>query len=124
MIKKKFLIVEDENSLSEIILKMLEAFEYEGKVARNATEAVRLLENTHYDAIILDLTLPDMNGIDLYRKIIKMDSKYRKRIIFTSGFETSKELDKLIKENELHFLSKPFTIDQFISVIDELMKNI
>jgi len=65
-----------------------------------------------------------LNGIDLYRKIIKMDSKYRKRIIFTSGFETSKELDKLIKENELHFLSKPFTIDQFISVIDELMKNI
>jgi DNA-binding NtrC family response regulator len=122
MNKQRILIVEDETSLSDIILHMLEFFGHEGITANNGITALKIIDKEAFDCIIMDLTLPDFSGIELYKKFIRKNPAYRERIIFTSGHSITNELSDLIKKDHLSFLPKPFTVDQFQSMIGTVLK--
>jgi DNA-binding NtrC family response regulator len=122
MTKGRVLIIEDESSLSEILLRMLEFFDFEGLIANTGEDALKIIDMESIDFIILDLTLPDYTGIELYQKIVEKKSPLRQRIIFTSGHRANNELEDLMTENKLSFLPKPFTVDQLKSVIDKFIE--
>jgi response regulator of citrate/malate metabolism len=117
---KNFLIVEDEPDLSAIILNMVEYFGKKGQIAENASKALNSIKHHKFDFFILDLTLPDKNGIQLYNEIIKQNPDCRGKVIFTSGLNISKELQKIIEEDGAMFLAKPFTVDKFESLLKEI----
>lgn len=120
--KQRVLIIEDEPSLSEIVLRMLEFFGYSGTIAKTGKEALEIFEKQVFDCIIMDLSLPDFSGLQLFKKLTGKNPIFRKKVIFTSGNSTTGELTEIIKKNKLSFLPKPFTVDQFKTVIGHYLR--
>ncbi len=115
---KRILIVEDEAPLAGIMVNMLEYFNFQGEVAVNGEEALDKIKSGEFAYLIIDLSLPDLNGMELYRQIIKRHPDYRGKVAFTSGFNVTDELKKLLEKDELAFLPKPFSIDKFKEVME------
>lgn len=118
MEKKRVLVVEDEPALSSIVSNMLEAFGWESTVAGSAKEAKSQMAKESFRFIIIDLTLPDMPGTDLYKEIVKTYPEYRGQVILTSGFTLTEETEQLLEKDKLAFLSKPYSLDKFKKVIE------
>lgn len=65
----RLLVVEDHAPLRELVQLHLECYRFVVDVAATGTQALTLLKQTHYDALILDLGLPDMDGIQLLQQL-------------------------------------------------------
>jgi CheY-like chemotaxis protein len=71
--KRRLLVADDEENLREFYRLELEEEGYRVETAANAVEVLKKLEARKYDAIILDIQMPGMPGIDLLQKIITRD---------------------------------------------------
>jgi DNA-binding NtrC family response regulator len=120
-VKKQVLIIEDEPDLSAVFVNLLEVFGFTGLVANSAQQALNVLTHRQFDLFIIDLTLPDRPGVDLYKEIIIIHPEYRGRVIFTSGFNVSDELNQIMKRDGASFLAKPFSMDKLKKVLDRWM---
>ncbi|UCF63238.1 MAG: response regulator [bacterium] len=117
--KKKVLIVEDEPDLSVVFVNLLSVFGVQSQVAENAGSAKNSIINEKFDFVIIDLTLPDMSGIDLYKEMISAHPEYRGNVIFTSGMNMTTELGEIMKEDDISFLAKPFSIEKLKKTLDK-----
>ena len=68
-IREKILVVEDEKSISHFISTILNSNGYEAMQARSGTEALSMISSHCPDLIILDLGLPDMDGLEILRQL-------------------------------------------------------
>ena len=71
----KLLIVEDEENLRDLYAEDLEESGYEVTKASNGKEAINLVRNGSFDLIIMDIRMPEMDGIETLGKIITMERK-------------------------------------------------
>jgi len=92
---KKILIVDDENDIAELMNIRLSSMGYDVISAENGTDAFALLEKTVPDLLLLDLTLPDMDGLEIARKL-KSQEKFSKMpiILFTASPDRVKNISK------------------------------
>ena len=95
---KKILIIDDEEIIRKSILSLTKNDSIDTTAVDNGTEALKLLDENNYDAVILDLGLNDMSGFDILEKIRK-DKKIAKIpvIIYTGKELNKKEEEKLQK---------------------------
>lgn len=92
--KKKILIIEDYNNIVEILTMRLSAMGYAVISAKDGQEGLTLARKEKPDLIVLDVTLPKMNGYKISR-LLKFDSKYKDiPIIMLTARET--KLDEQI----------------------------
>ena len=92
--KKKILIIEDYNNIVEILTMRLSAMGYAVISAKDGQEGLTLARKEKPDLIVLDITLPKMNGYKISR-LLKFDSKYKDiPIIMLTARET--KLDEQI----------------------------
>jgi len=119
--KKQVLIIEDEPDLSAVFVNLLEVFGFAGSVADTAQLALATLTHRQFDLFIIDLTLPDRPGIDLYKEIITIYPEYKGKVIFTSGFNVSDDLNQIMKRDGASFLAKPFSMEKLKKVLDRWM---
>jgi two-component system response regulator (stage 0 sporulation protein F) len=71
----KILVVEDEQHQRELYAMELQDEGYEVEQASNGKEAVEMVKNTKYDLVILDIRMPEMDGIEALGKILSRDKK-------------------------------------------------
>jgi CheY-like chemotaxis protein len=103
------LLVDDEADVREVVQEILEAAGYRVITARNGREALEVFEarRRHVDCVLLDLTMPQMDGVEAYRELRRLDPELR--ILLTSGY-ASPDVDPRIAALEAcRFLAKPFT---------------
>ncbi len=115
--EKLVLVVEDEETLSGLFLNMLEAFNLTGYSASSGEVALELLKERQYEFLIVDLTLPKISGLDLYKEIVAAKPEYRGKVVFTSGYNVNDELETLMASDNIAFLHKPFSLKDFQSVL-------
>jgi DNA-binding response OmpR family regulator len=113
------LLIEDDDKIRELYAKIFEMRGYRVIQAVSGEDAVQKFME-HQDEInllITDVMMPNKNGRETVEEIrkVKMDVK----VIFTSGFNT--ELNKMLKEEELHYLQKPFLPQDLLRKIAELL---
>lgn len=112
MYKPKILIVEDDPAITSLLRTTLDMQEYQYHTAKNGAGA--LLEAVSYnaDVIILDLGLPDMDGVDIIHKIRTWSSV---PIIVVSA--RSEDADKVgaLDAGADDYLTKPFSIDELLA---------
>jgi len=118
MPEKRVLIVEDEPDLSAVFANLLEIFGFQSVTADNAETAQNTISRSNFDFMIIDLTLPDRSGIDLYRDIVSRYPQYKGNAIFTSGFNVSDHLTEIMENDGAAFLAKPFTMDKLKKILD------
>jgi DNA-binding NtrC family response regulator len=117
--KKKVLIVEDEPDLAAVIANLLDVFGFGSRIADNGEIALNIVSSETFDLFIIDLTLPDVSGIDLYRDIVSHQPAYRGNAIFTSGMSISDDLNQIMEEDNTSFLAKPFSMDKLKKVLEK-----
>lgn len=113
----KILIVDDDNTLRESMVSILENEGYIVDVAKSGKEAEAKIHNNIYNLIILDIRLPDTNGIDLLAKINKQSTRAKK--IMLTGYPDTETAIKSVNEKADAYLVKPFDPEKLLEVISD-----
>lgn len=120
--KKRVLIVEDEDMITELIKVVLEQEDNTVEIAKNGREALEKIRTTHYDVIVSDVKMPEINGIQFYDEIRENNPGLIRNILFITG-DPSFETMEFLNQIDNPFLVKPFKIEKFMSCISELMAH-
>jgi two-component system, OmpR family, phosphate regulon response regulator PhoB len=114
---KHILIVEDNPALVELLTTLLKVYDHASH-ARSGQEALKQIEQQTPDIILLDLTLPDMTGLELAR-IIRRNKKTKSTPILAMSGHPS---DKACLEAGCNdFIRKPFTMDDLLHQLARLI---
>lgn len=115
------LIVEDELRLAEIIQKQLQESGFDADIASDGYVGKRMVENKEYDLIVLDISLPLMNGYELCKEIRKKNSKIP--IIMLTALGTPE--NKLIgfEAGADDYVLKPFDYRELLARINVFLKR-
>lgn len=120
--KKRVLVVDDDPAIVEMLVELLERDgRFEVQTATTGFDAGLRTKEFHPDVIVLDYMLPDINGNRVIRSI-RADATMRDvRIIIVSGVVSRDEVQSLLDCGADDFLQKPFSIEQLVRRITELV---
>ena len=118
-LKKKILFVDDETKILKSYNRMLRKMPWQVLTASSGKKALELLDKEEIDIIITDIKMPNMHGIDLIKKIRKIDANIP--IVICSGYHGMKEDDNMRFYNIAAFLEKPLKADILENKIKELL---
>lgn len=117
----KILIIEDEPSLRELIQRSLEKERYVVEAAADFQSGLRKIEDYDYDCVLLDIMLPDGNGLNLLEQLKKM--RKRENVIIISSKDS---LDDKVLGLELgadDYLPKPFHLAELNARIKSVIRR-
>ncbi|MGE0090695.1 MAG: response regulator transcription factor [Bacteroidales bacterium] len=117
----RILIVEDEKGLATEIKEFLAKEEYNCDLAFTGSQASEMIAINPYDFILLDIGLPDYNGLDLIKEAKKLNSEAYFIVITARG-----ELEDKIKGFDLgadDYLAKPFSLLELLSRIQAITRR-
>ena len=118
--RKRLLIVEDEPTLARAFQRMLRST-HEVAVALSGREALEILTAAKpYDAILCDLLMPEMTGMDLHEEITRRFPGMEKRIIFMTGGAFTQRARDFLNEVANPYLSKPFDLQRLSAALEQL----
>ena len=120
---RRLLIVDDEPGIRDVLQEVLAASGYSVDTASNGAEAVDRIKSGHYDAIISDLCMPEMDGEKLYETVRDADPHLAKRIIFVTGDTVSPKSRNFLDTSGNRWLSKPFNVSDVEEVVATLLKQ-
>jgi two-component system chemotaxis response regulator CheY len=115
----KILIVDDAEFLRVRISKMLVGDGYEVEEAENGLKAIEKFQAIHPDLVLMDITMPEMDGLTALKHIRGLDPK-AKVIMLTALGQESVVLEA-IKSGARDFVVKPFERDRVLSAISKLL---
>ena len=116
----KVLLVDDEEEFLKTLTSRLELRGLKVTGATRGAEAVQLADKQNFDAIVIDLAMPGMDGLETLKRIKK--NHPNAEIIMLSGQGTVKTSIEAMKLGAEDFLEKPVDIQELLTKIDE-MKN-
>src|SRR5271168_2379415 len=116
------LIVDDEAEIRESLESILREEEYLVTTAATATEALELLRDAAYDVVLLDIWLPDRDGLDALTEIRQMESANVPEVIIISGHGTIEAAVRATKLGAYDFLEKPLSLERTLIVLKNAMK--
>ncbi len=116
----KLILIEDDAGVREYFKSVVNRMGYDLDVAENGPEGLKLIERVKADVIMTDLSMPgEPNGMALVRKIREM--RPDTPVIVVSGFPTRERLEECKTLGIDDFLTKPFEMTFFNSVIERLL---
>lgn len=118
---EKVLLIDDEEDFVTILSERLTNREMEVDVSTSAKEGFRKALDSNFDAIILDLKMPEMDGIEVLKKI--MEAKPEMQVIILSGNATLEKGIKAVKLGAVEVMEKPVKIDQLVDKIKTAQGN-
>ena len=114
-------LIEDEQKVAAFICKGLEEQGYTIKTAADGSSAQKLLQQEQFDLLIMDVMLPDTNGIELCRKIRETDSNTP--ILILTALNQVHDKVSGLKAGADDFLVKPFHFSELLARIEALQRR-
>ena len=108
------LIVDDDDAVRGILLDLL-SDRYQCNTASTAEEAFQYLEIETYDAVLTDISMPGLTGIELMKRVQLKDLDTP--VILISGKNDEQDSEALIKLGAFAYLSKPFSLDEIEYIV-------
>lgn len=118
---KKVLVVEDDPNISELIQIHLKDLEYQIQIQNNGRLAFEEANSNTFDLIILDIMLPEMDGIAICQRLRALNN-YTPILMITAKAE---EIDKIIglESGADDYITKPFKIREFIARVKAIIRR-
>ena len=113
--KKRILIVDDEEIVVRSCLRILSGDEFNVDVARNGLEALVMVDEQDYDMLILDIMMPKMNGIEVLQRVKETHPDID--VIMITGLNEIDTAVKAMKLGAFDYLPKPFDPEEFELVV-------
>jgi len=116
----RILLAEDDTSMREYLQRALQRVGYEVEAVGCGTEAMPLLEAQHFDLLLTDIVMPEMDGIELAQKASALDPAIR--VMFITGF-AAVALQGGRTAPEAKLLSKPFHLKDLVMEVDRMFQT-
>ena len=118
--KGKVLIIEDDGAILSLMRRVLEANSYETVIAQNGREAISLLASHCPDVVILDLGLPDMDGMDV---LTQLRSWSQMPVVVVSARTDEKEKVRALDAGADDYVTKPFGTSELLARIRTAIRH-
>ena len=116
----KLLLVEDDEAILEGLVFCLKKEGFLVKGLTNAYQALELIKNENFDLLVLDINLPDMNGLKLYRQI--KENKDNPTIFLTAN-DSELSIVEALDSGADDYITKPFKTRELISRIHSVLRR-
>jgi len=117
----KILIVEDEPKVASFIKKGLEENNYDAEIAYDGLSAEKLVQQNRYDLFILDIIIPGINGLDLCKKLKKLNSNIP--VLMLTALSTTDDKINGFEAGANDYLLKPFEFRELLARVKVLLKK-
>lgn len=117
----KILLVDDEEELVTAMVERLEMRGIEADGITNGSEAIKKIEENVYDAAILDIKMPGLDGHDIMKHIKKINPDMP--VILLTGHESVEEDEKMLVASSCCCLIKPVSIETLIENLESCIKG-
>ncbi|HEY3863186.1 MAG TPA: hybrid sensor histidine kinase/response regulator [Verrucomicrobiae bacterium] len=120
---QKILVVDDEEDIIGLTVRILEHLGYRVQTASDGEAALRQLAKERFDLVISDWKMPGLGGEELYERLLKADPASAKRIMFMTGDILSDKMQKYLSAHGKLCIAKPFSVAQLQRVIGEMLQS-
>jgi len=117
----QILVIDDDKAMRDACYQILSRQGYQVELAASARQGLTLLERSSFDAILLDLVMPDQDGLEALKKIKTLDPEVE--VIIITGYGTIQSAVESIKAGAFHFLSKPFVPDDLRNLVNRALEK-
>ena len=115
---KTILVIDDEPMIRFLLKEAISDWEYEFVEATRAQQGIEILKNQKVDLILLDIQLPQMNGLEAIQKIREIN-KYVP-VFMINAFHNLKDVVDMLEVKVQDFIAKPFNLDE----LEEKIKRV
>ena len=116
------MVVDDEYEISELLIEVFSQ-KFHTLKALNGREALEKLRRQKVDLIISDLKMPEMNGMELYERLLVEFPEYEKKVVFTTGIVSDIETINFLRKYNLPYLKKPFKMKELFEVVNSVLEG-
>ena len=120
---KKILIVEDNEKNMKLVRDILRHQGHATLEAVNGLDGVRLAEQEHPDLVLMDIQLPDIDGIEALGRIRKDTSLDAIPVLAVSASVMPDDQQKIISSGFDAFITKPINLKQFVETVQRFLQN-
>jgi two-component system, OmpR family, response regulator len=114
------LLIDDNKEITEMISFFLDSQDISCRVANNGREGLLKIKNEKYDVILLDLTMPEFSGWDIFNNLLRENLLFKNNIIlFTASYISDDDIQKMIDKGAKGIIKKPISIDKIIETIEK-----
>jgi DNA-binding NtrC family response regulator len=115
------LVVDDKDSVRRMLADTLVSKGHQVEVARNGNSAVEKAKGNHFDLVLTDLKLPEMDGLEVLNAVKESDPETT--VIVMTAYGTIETAVSAMKLGAFDFLTKPFDPDHLTVLIDRALEN-
>ncbi|MCD4785051.1 MAG: response regulator [Candidatus Eremiobacteraeota bacterium] len=112
------LIIEDEEQIRKEIRRIVSAPGIHVDEAEDGSSAIMKINNNRYDLVILDLVLPNVDGMDVLREIRDNEEMSELPVVILSSKNKDEDVFEGYRNKTNYYITKPFTEDQLIKGIE------
>jgi two-component system cell cycle response regulator DivK len=118
----RILLVEDNPLNRELMTDLLEMSGYQVESASDGEEALRLAASAQHDLILLDLTLPGIDGLTVARELNADPVLARVPVVVVSGHACKADEEKALRMGCRGYISKPIEMNDFLARVEAFLK--
>ncbi len=113
----RLLLAEDNIVNQKVALRMLRKLGYHADVAANGLEVLRALERQAYDIILMDVQMPEMDGLEAARAIRQLPQERQPKIIAITAYALEGDREKCLEAGMDDYINKPVKMDELAEVL-------
>ncbi len=117
---KKILIVEDEKNLGLTLKEFLSSEGHNCSWAQTGEEAITLFKSQYPQVVLMDIGLPDTNGIELSKRLRELDNNFI--LLFLSAQNDPETKVKALESSGMDYITKPFALKELMLRLDRIFK--
>ena len=120
----KILVIDDSQDITDLLEKVLSSIGHDVTSTDNGRDGLELARNHQFDAIFLDIAMPDFSGLD-FIDALEQDGKLKANriVLFTASSISDDEVAGLVKRGVHSCIRKPMQIERLFEKIDELNRE-
>jgi len=111
----KILVADDEESVRETLVTYLETEGYDLRTADSGVTALKVIEEFKPQVVLLDIRMPDMDGLQCLRSIMKLTPGIA--VVVMSGFASEQIARKSLEIGAFEYINKPISFEHLIKVL-------
>jgi PAS domain S-box-containing protein len=120
-LKRKFiLVVDDSPETTEMLAKLLELEGAFVDSARSGNEALEIAGRKNFDLVISDISMPEMDGYQLLRKLRELPDMADVPAVALTGYGRSNDIERALEEGFAEHLTKPLDLDELLLIVRRL----
>ena len=117
----KILVVDDEPTILQFLSDVLTDKGHEVVTINSASDALEKVRSERYSLILLDIKMPGISGIELYKRFQEIAQSLARRVVFITGDALGTDTSNFLSETNAHCIAKPFDIEQLERDINQVL---